>query len=59
MNRGLVMQNVRALEERFLSKIIQKSRLCPSASDTLILRLAKKDFSDSELQKIESFKDLG
>ena len=52
------MQNEKTLEEIFLSKIIQKSRLCPSASDTLILRLAKKDFSDKELKEIKSFKDL-
>lgn len=46
------------MEERFLSKIIQKSRLCPSASDALILRLARKDFSEVELHQINSFKDI-
>lgn len=43
------------MKEKFLSKVIQKSRLCPNASDSLILKLVQKEFSQSEIDDLAHF----
>jgi hypothetical protein len=40
------------MQDRYIKKIIEYSRKFPSASDTLIENMAKKQFSDSEMKQL-------
>ena len=40
------------MQDRYIKKIIEYSRKFPSASDSLIENMAKKQFSEGEIQQL-------
>jgi hypothetical protein len=40
------------MQDRYIKKIIEYSRKFPSASDSLIENMAKKQFSEGEMQQL-------
>ena len=47
------------MQDRYIRKIIEYSRKFPSASDQLIESMAKKQFSESEVNQIQNHNGNG